>query len=106
MIERIINIINTFKEISPYNLYKELNISKKEYSRLNEILKQLELDGIIYYDIYRNVYSNLPSNFLLLEVDVNKKGQLFASIEGTNYEFLPESLTKILPPKFDTCCFC
>lgn len=97
MIERIINIINTFKEISPYNLYKELNISKKEYSRLNEILKQLELDGIIYYDIYRNVYSNLPSNFLLLEVDVNKKGQLFASIEGTNYEFLPESLTKILP---------
>ena len=97
MIERIIYLIDTYKEISPTELRNKLAIPKEEYYKLNEILKKLELDGKIYYDIYQNVYSNLPSNFLLLEVDVNKKGQLFANIDNTSYEFIPESLPKILP---------
>ena len=45
MIERIIYLIDTYKEISPTELRNKLALPKEEYYKLNEILKKLELDG-------------------------------------------------------------
>ena len=102
MKDKIILMLADGEKLSPAKIRDNLYISNSKndrikYDELNKCLKELELDGIIYYDTYENRYFTFPSSFLLLDVDVNKKGHMFASVNNKTYDFLPESLPKILP---------
>ena len=102
MKDKIIAMLRDNEKLSPAKIRDNLYISNSnrdrcKYDEFIKCLKELELDGIIYYDTYENRYFTFPSSFLLLDVDVNKKGHMFASIDNKAYDFLPESLPKILP---------
>ena len=102
MKDKIILMLADGEKLSPAKIRDNLYISNSKndrfkYDELTKCLKELELDGIIYYDTYENRYFTFPSSFLLLDVDVNKKGHMFASVNNKTYDFLPESLPKILP---------
>ena len=102
MKDKIILMLADGEKLSPAKIRDNLYISNSKndrfkYDELTKCLKELELDGIIYYDTYENRYFTFPSSFLLLDVDVNKKGHMFASVNNKTYDFLSESLPKILP---------
>lgn len=102
MKDRILNLFLNDEKLTPAKIRDLLKISNSKmdapkYSELNIALKELELDGKIYYDTYENKYMLFPSSFLLLEVDVNKKGHMFANINNKSYDFYPDSISKILP---------
>ena len=79
------------------DLIKTTNIPKEKIMRP---LKQLELEGLIYYDDYTNRYHNMPSNFFVVKVECNKYGTLYYNLHNKVYNLYNYEEFGIMP--YDT----
>ena len=59
-------------------------------------LKELELDGYIYYHDYNNCFYKMPSNFFVTKITSDRNGNMLYSMNGKFYRLPPNSTSGVL----------
>ncbi len=89
-------IFKKFKALSKKELKKQLLKLNVATDSINNVIKELEENGIIYFDINKNVYIPLPSNFFISEIYLDDVNDLFVHYKNKKYN-VNASAIKVLP---------
>ena len=90
MKEQILNLLakGLIANTSFNDIKKILGISRQHKDdELRDILNDLQLEGILYED-ENNLYSKMPSNFLVEDIQETKKGLKYFELNGDQH-YLP-----------------
>lgn len=97
-IEDLEKIYSLFNPYSASFTFKELlKMTKSSEDELNNVLKELENEGILYLDNEDEHYKTMPSNYFVTTAEATRKGFYNVTLNGIIYNLPLESTNGILP---------
>ena len=94
-LEKIYNLFNPYS--ASFTFKELLKMTKSNENQLDETLKELETEGILYFDNEDDHYKTMPQNYFVSTAEITRKGFYNVSFNGIIYNLPLQSTYGILP---------